>query len=98
MSRTHFSTAWSLLVSVLMDTALYEISHAIIMIGNPVPKPKTIGRIQFHEKGRVMAMSIIVKKYTNRWGQNAMAKKIPNINDQKPLLWLSTLFSHLLMP
>ena len=85
-------------MSVLIDTALYEISHAMIIIGNPVPKPKTIGRIQFHEKGRVMAMSIIVKKYTKRWGQKAMAKKMPNINDQKPLLWLSTVLSHLVIP
>ena len=56
------------------------------MIGKPVPKPKIIGNNQFHENGKVTAMSIIVKKYTKRWGQNAMAKKIPNMNDQKPLL------------
>ena len=76
----------SLLVSVWIDTALYEISHAISMIGKPVPKPKMIGKNQFHETGKVTAMSIIVKKYPKRWGQNAMAKKIPNMNDQKPLL------------
>ena len=69
-----------------MDTALYEMSHAIIIIGNPVPKPKIIGSTQFHEKGRVMAMSIMVKKYTKRCGQKAIAKNIPNMNDQKPLL------------
>ena len=55
-------------------------SHAMIMIGSPVPKPKTIGKSQFHEKGSVIAMSTIVKKYTRRCGQNAIAKKIPNIN------------------
>ena len=27
-----------------------------------------------------------------------MAKKMPSMNDQKPLLWVSILFSHLLMP
>ena len=73
-------------MSVDIDTALYEINHAIIIIGKPVPKPKTIGKSQFHEKGNVIAISTIVKKYTKRCGQNAMAKKIPSINDQKPLL------------
>ena len=55
------------------------------MIGKPVAIPNTTGNNQFHEKGRVMAMSIIVKKYTNRCGQKAIAKNMPNINDQKPL-------------
>lgn len=73
-------------------------SHATIMIGSPVPKPKTIGNSQFHENGRVIAISTIVKKYTKRCGQNAIAKKMPSINDQKPLLWPSILLSHLLMP
>ena len=88
----------SLLVSVWMDTALYDMSHARIIMGKPVPKPKTIGNNQFHEKGRVTAMSIMVKKYTKRCGQKAIAKNMPNMNDQKPLLWLSTFLSHLLMP
>ena len=76
----------SLPVSAVIDTVLYEINHAKIIIGRPVPRPKTIGRSQFHEKGKVIAISIIVKKYTRRCGQNAIAKKMPNINDQKPLL------------
>ena len=80
-------------MSVLIDTALYEINHAIIIIGRPVPSPKTMGKSQFHENGKVIAISTIVKKYTKRCGQKAMAKKIPNINDQKPLLWLSMLFN-----
>ena len=88
----------SFALSVERVTALYEINHAIIIIGKPVPKPKTIGKSQFHVKGKVIAMSTIVKKYTKRCGQKAMAKKIPNINDQKPLLWLSTVLSHLVIP
>ena len=81
-----------------MDKVLYEISHAIIIIGKPVPRPNITGNIQFHVKGRVIAISTIVKKYTNRCGQKAIAKKIPNINDQKPLLCPSIFLSHLLIP
>ena len=68
------------------------------MIGRPVPKPNTMGIIQFQLLGRVSVISIIVRKYTNLCGQNAIAKKIPRINDQSQLSLLSVSLSHLLMP
>ena len=68
------------------------------MIGRPVAKPNTTGSTQFHVVGREMVISIIVTKYTKRCGQNAMAKKIPNMNDHSQLLSLPTLCSHLLIP
>jgi hypothetical protein len=73
-------------VSVEIDTALYEINHAITIIGKPVPSPNTTGSIQFQIAGMLIAISIMVKKYTNRCGQNAMAKNIPNMNDHSQLL------------
>ena len=96
--RTHFSIVCSRVVSVLADMALYEMSQAIIMIGSPVPNPKTTGSSQFHDTGSVIAMSIIVKKYTSLCGQKAIAKNIPSINDHSQLLRPSTFLSHRLMP
>jgi hypothetical protein len=83
---THFSIVCRRWVRADNVTALYEISHAIIIIGKPVPNPNNTGNTQFHAIGRVIAISTMVKKYTKRCGQKAIAKKIPNINDQKPLL------------
>jgi hypothetical protein len=79
------------LVRVDTDIALYEINHATSIMGNPVPKPKMIGKVQFHAVGSEMLISIIVKKYTNLCGQNAMAKNIPNMKDHNQLFWVSIL-------
>ena len=98
MYLIHFSAVVSLWLIADNDVVLYEMIHAMIMIGRPVPNPKTKGNNQFQEKGSVTAISIIVKKYTKRCGQNAMAKKIPSINDQKPLLCPSICLSHFVSP
>lgn len=81
-----------------MLTALYETSHAISIIGSPVPKPNTTGKTQFQVVGSEIVISIIVMKYTSRCGQKAIAKNIPNMNDHNQLLSLPTLCSHLLIP
>ena len=69
-----------------MEMALYDISHAMTMIGSPVARPKTTGSSQLQLVGNDTEISIIEKKNMNRCGQKAMAKNIPSMNAHSPLL------------
>jgi hypothetical protein len=45
-----------------MEMALYDMSHAMIMMGSPVARPKTTGSNQFQLAGNATEILIILKK------------------------------------